>query len=66
MATSTTATTHSSGDTVSFFTILVTDTDHGATDNDFVTFSGAVTLGGAITADVLNQEYQITLLFSKH
>tara|TARA_R100000353_G_scaffold10651_1_gene11769 strand:+ start:634 stop:2769 length:2136 start_codon:yes stop_codon:yes gene_type:complete len=59
VATSTTATTHSSGDTVSFFTLLVTDTDHGATDNDFVTFSGAVTLGGAITADVLNQEYQV-------
>jgi hypothetical protein len=27
--------------------------------NDFVTFSGAVSLGGNITADVLNQEYQI-------
>lgn len=28
--------------------------------NDFVTFSGAVSLGGNITALVLNQEYQIT------
>ena len=27
---------------------------------DFVTFSGATSLGGAITATVLNQEYQIT------
>jgi hypothetical protein len=27
--------------------------------NDFVTFSGAVSLGGNITADVLNQEYPI-------
>jgi hypothetical protein len=40
-------------------TITVSDTDHGAGENDFVTFSGAVTLGGVITADVLNQEYQI-------
>ncbi len=28
--------------------------------NDFVTFSGAATLGGTITANVLNQEYQVT------
>ena len=41
-------------------TITVTDTDHGAQENDFVTFSGAVSLGGQITADVLNQEYQIS------
>ena len=41
-------------------TITVTDTNHGALENDFVTFSGAVTLGGDITADILNQEYQIT------
>jgi len=27
--------------------------------NDFVTFSGAATLGGNITDVVLNQEYQI-------
>jgi hypothetical protein len=40
-------------------TITVTDTNHGANENDFVTFSGAVSLGGQITADVLNQEYQI-------
>ena len=40
-------------------TITVSDTNHGAGENDFVTFSGAVTLGGVITADVLNQEYQI-------
>lgn len=40
-------------------TITVSDTDHGAIANDFVTFSGAVSLGGNITADVLNQEYQI-------
>ena len=40
--------------------ITVTDTNHGAVQNDFVTFSGAVSLGGNITADVLNQEYQVT------
>ena len=40
-------------------TIVVSDTAHGATAGDFVTFSGAVTLGGNITADVLNQEYAI-------
>ena len=41
-------------------TITVTDSGHGAVLNDFVTFSSAVSLGGNITADVLNQEYQIT------
>jgi len=40
-------------------TLTVTDTAHGAQQNDFVTFSGAATLGGNITAAVLNQEYQI-------
>lgn len=39
--------------------LTVSDTAHGAVANDFVTFSGAVTLGGNITAAVLNQEYQI-------
>ena len=40
-------------------TITVTDTAHGAVQNDFVTFSGASSLGGNITASVLNQEYQV-------
>ena len=40
-------------------TITATDSSHGAVINDFVTISGAATLGGLITADVLNQEYQI-------
>lgn len=40
-------------------TITVTDTSHGAVENDFVTFSGAASLGGVITATVLNKEYQI-------
>ena len=42
--------------------IQVTDTSHGAVQNDFVTFSGAASLGGNITAAVLNQEYQITAI----
>lgn len=44
--------------------ITVDDTDHGAIENDFVTFSGAVSLGGTITAPVLNQEYQIVTILS--
>ena len=40
-------------------TITVSDTGHGASAGDFVTFSGAVSLGGNITAAVLNQNYQI-------
>ena len=40
-------------------TITATDSNHGAVQNDFVTFSEAVSLGGNITAAVLNQEYQI-------
>tara|TARA_B100000963_G_scaffold205130_1_gene178590 strand:- start:298 stop:2208 length:1911 start_codon:yes stop_codon:yes gene_type:complete len=41
-------------------TITVTDIAHGAVSGDFVTFSGAASLGGNITAAVLNQEYNIT------
>jgi hypothetical protein len=40
-------------------TITVSDTGHGAFENDFVTFSGAASLGGVITATVLNKEYQV-------
>ena len=40
-------------------TITATDSNHGAVNGDFVTLSGAVSLGGLITAAVLNQEYQI-------
>jgi len=40
-------------------TLTVSDTAHGAVINDFVTYSGAVSLGGNITAPVLNQEYQV-------
>ena len=37
----------------------VTDTSHGANVGDFVTFSNAASLGGNVTAAVLNQEYEI-------
>jgi hypothetical protein len=44
--------------------ITVTEADHGAVVNDFVTFTSAVTLGGTITATVLNQEQEITSVTS--
>ena len=43
-------------------TIDVADNNHGAATGDFVTFSGAASLGGQITANVLNQEYQINVV----
>lgn len=43
-------------------TIVVTDVGHGCGDGDFVTFSGATSLGGNITAAILNQEYQINFI----
>lgn len=41
-------------------TIVVSDPSHGAILGDFVTFSAAVSLGGNVTADILNAEHQIT------
>jgi hypothetical protein len=49
-------------------TVTVTDTGHGCVTGDFVTFSGAVDIGGAgppatnVTAAVLNQEFQVTVI----
>ena len=45
-------------------TITVTDTGHGAEIGDFVTFAGFTTLGGGITAAVLNKEHEITAITS--
>lgn len=45
--------------------VTVTDTAHGCGTGDFVTFSGAVDIGGVgtnVTAAVLNQEFQVTVL----
>ena len=39
--------------------ITVTESNHGAAENDFVTFSNAVSLGGNVTAAILNAEHQI-------
>ena len=47
-------------------TLTVTDSNHGALENDFVTFSGAASLGGNITAAVLNQEYQISRIVNNN
>mgnify|MGYP003150492399 CR=1 FL=1 len=41
-------------------TITVTENNHGARVNDYVTFSGAASLGGNVTAAILNAEHQIT------
>ena len=40
-------------------TLTVTDSSNGSNVGDFVTYTDAVSLGGNITAAVLNQEYQI-------
>lgn len=39
--------------------ITVTHVDHGAGQGDFVTYSGATALGGDITAEILNSEWEI-------
>jgi len=44
--------------------VTVTDTSHGAAVNDFVTFSGAASLGGVINVAVLNHNYQIASIVS--
>tara|TARA_R110000823_G_scaffold118973_4_gene243115 strand:- start:1844 stop:3703 length:1860 start_codon:yes stop_codon:yes gene_type:complete len=41
-------------------TLVVSHTAHGARLDDFVTFSAAVSLGGNVTATILNTEHQIT------
>jgi hypothetical protein len=46
--------------------ITVTDIAHGAQAGDFVTYSGAVSLGGNITATVLNAEFQIQTYISSN
>ena len=41
-------------------TLTVSDSSHGAIVGDFVTFSGATSLGGNITAAILNAQYEVT------
>ena len=47
-------------------TLVVTNASHGAQVGDFVCFTGAVTLGGVITATVLNREYQVQTVTSNN
>ena len=47
-------------------TLIVTNASHGAQVADFVCFTGAVTLGGVITATVLNREYQVQTVTSNN
>ena len=44
--------------------MTVTDVANGAVLNDFVTFSGATTIGGNVTDTILNAEFQITSIIS--
>jgi hypothetical protein len=48
--------------TLSSSVITVTDIGHGCSTGDYVTFSGAVGLGGVVTATVLNSNFQVTVL----
>jgi hypothetical protein len=47
-------------------TLTVTDAAHGAQAGDFVTYSGAVSLGGVITATILNAEFQVVAVTSNN
>ena len=47
-------------------TLTVTDLAHGAQAGDFVCYTGAVSLGGVITATVLNREYQVQTVTSNN
>ena len=42
-----------------FTVATVTDSSHGVNPGDFVTFSNAASLGGNVTAAVLNQEFEV-------
>jgi hypothetical protein len=44
--------------------LVVNQAAHGAVVNDFVTYSGAVSLGGNVTAAVLNQTFQVSAINS--
>lgn len=60
----TTPSAHLTGAAVYCSTLAVADVDHGAQAGAFVTFSGAVSLGGNVTAVVLNSEYEIASVAS--
>ena len=58
----TSAAVHSANSPVSSSTFKVSDVDHLAVVGDFVIFSGATSLGGNLSAAILNQEYEITAI----
>jgi hypothetical protein len=62
----TTAASHTSSTAVVTNTLIVTSAGHGAQANDFVNFSAASSLGGNITALVLNREYQVKVVLSNN
>ena len=47
-------------------TITVSHANHGAVEGDYVTYSGVSTLGGNITAAVLNKEHEIVRLINEN
>ena len=62
----TTAASHLTGAGVGSYLLRVTHAGHGAQANDFVTFASAVSLGGNMTATVLNQEFQVVAVSSSN
>lgn len=62
----TTTAAHSSGAVVSSSWMVVTDSGNAATPGDFVTFSGATTGAGGLTAAQLNAEFQIQSVISNY
>lgn len=58
----TTAATHTSTTAVYSDTVVISDNQYHPNAEDFVTLSGATSLGGTITATVLNQEYVVATL----
>ena len=55
----TTPASHTSGAAVGCSTLIVTDNNHGAVPNDFVTFSGATGPFGGFSATQLNTTHQV-------
>lgn len=53
------AASHTAGDAVSSSTLIVTDVDHGAIQNDFVEYLDAVGSFGGFTATNINREHQV-------
>ena len=57
----------STGDSSADSTLVtIVDPAHGANENDFVTLSGVPSLGGNVTATLLNAEHQITSIISSN